>query len=268
MKKGFLFAALAAAVAGVLVYTLSKKPAQAERAGAEPVKGAAAHRPAAAASNAASRAASASAGPKGTGVVATVQTLAPAQARGTNGVSRSEDQIAADLMQERLDNNDEAGALKVARTLMKSKEKAVRSQVVSSLGWVGVKALPELSQMLNDGDPDIEREVFQQWTASLNEIESEDMQQQMLISGMQTMQDLESLEESVMLFSQMDQGLAIRGLVQLVDSENALAASVARAHYEHMTGQEYTTSAAAEDFIKANATTPAPAPAAAAASKK
>jgi uncharacterized protein YbaP (TraB family) len=92
------------------------------------------------------------------------------------------------------------------------------------------------------------------------------MKKDMLVTGMQTMQELESLEEAVMGFSELPQDLALRGLADVIESGNKLAGSVASEHYEHLTGEKYTGRDDMEQYIKDNPTPvtpaePAPTPA-------
>jgi len=199
---------------------------------------------------------------KRSGSVAKVDKVTRQQTQTTNDVKRTEDQVAADLMQERLDDSDAAGALKLARKLMKSKEAAVRSDVVAVLGMIGVKALPELTEMMDDGEADISKEAFQQWMAALDELENENLKQQMLTAKMMALEDIDTLEECVMAFSGMEEAVAINGLLPVIESNNPIASKVAREHYEHITGEPYTTAAAAkqlaEQLINDNAPVPAP----------
>ena len=198
----------------------------------------------------------------GSGSVAKAGEGARQQTQTTNEVQQTADQAAAELMQERMDDSDTAGALKLARKLMKSKEAAVRSDVVAVLGMIGIKALPELTEMMDDGEKDISKEAFQQWMAALDELETDDLKQQMLTAKMMALEDMDTLEECAMAFSGMDEAVVINGLLPVIESNNPIASKVAREHYEHVTGEEYTTADAAkklaEQLINDNAQAPAP----------
>ena len=177
----------------------------------------------------------------------------------TNEVVIKEDRAEADKMQERLDNEDQPAALVSARKLMRSKDDEVRSRVVSTLGWIGVKALPELTSMLSDANEDIASEVFEQWKVAADEISDEVMKANFLAlaASMQNITKQDDLEALVMDFNNLPDDLAVRGLVTVIQSSNKTASEVARENYSFVTGEDYTTPAAAEEWITKNVEQPA-----------
>ncbi len=162
------------------------------------------------------------------------------------------DQLAAEKMREQLDSGNESEALALARQLIKSGEPDVRSETIVVLGWIGVKALPELSSLLADKDKTVAEEAFREWQVVVDEISDDSVKSQMLVAGMTVIEDVDSLEELVMSFNDLPDELAVRDLAALAQSENALAAKVAREHYEFVTGEPFTTAQAAEAWIKQN----------------
>jgi len=187
---------------------------------------------------------------KGSGSTAEAGKNSQPQMQTANEVQQTADQVTAELMQERLDDGNEDGALKLAQKLMKSKEVEVRSDVVTVLGMIGIKALPELSKMIDDEDEDVSQEAFQQWLSVLDELENDDLKQRMLTARMMMLSDVDTLEECVMAFSGMDEVVVINGLLPVIESNNPNAAQVAREHYEHVTGEEYTTAEAAKKLVE------------------
>jgi hypothetical protein len=179
----------------------------------------------------------------------------------TNDAALAKDRADADKMQTLLDDDDQTAALVIARKLMLSKDPEIRSEVVSTFGWIGVKALPELSVMLADESEDVGAEAFQQWKEAIDEVSDEARKAQLLALGMQTMIRQDELEEAVMEFNDLPEDLAVRSLVAVIQSSNPVASEVAREHYEFFTGDAYTTPADAEKWIAENVEPPAPAPA-------
>jgi HEAT repeat protein len=177
--------------------------------------------------------------------------VARASAGATNRVERApaeprtEDERKASAMRELLDSGDQRAALQAARELMASPEEAVRSSVVTVLGWIGLKALPELTQMLGDASEVIAEDALTQWKMAFGEIQDDAAKAELLVAALQTMQDAEEQEMLVMNFSQMQEGLAIRSLSQIIQGDNETAAEAARSHYEFMVGEPYTTPDAA-----------------------
>ena len=177
----------------------------------------------------------------------------------TNDVSLAMDRADADKMQALLDDDDQTAVLAIARKLMLSKDPEIRSQVVSALGWIGVKALPELSTLLTDESEDVGAAAFQQWKEAVDEVSDEVMKAQLLAVGMQNMTRQDELEEGVMAFNDLPDDLAVRSLVTVIQSSNPVASEVARDHYSFVTGEDYTTPDDAEKWIAENVVPTAPA---------
>lgn len=198
--------------------------------------------------------------PMGTGV--TSGSAATSQGvMGTNGVSAAQqlpeppqtaDQKMAEAMQERLDSEDENGALALARKLLHAPDADVRSAVVGVLGWIGVKAIPELSVMLGDEDEEVAQEALDQWMTAIDEIEDPVQKGALLAAAMTAIKDQDALEFCVMGFNTLPEAIAIRNLVGVIQSSNAIASEIAREGFEFVAGEAYTTPEAAEKWILDN----------------
>ena len=169
------------------------------------------------------------------------------------------DQAEAEKMEARLEDDDQTAALAIARTLMRSKDPEVRAQVVAALGWIGIKALPELSKMMADESDAVAADAFQQWKESIGDVADEALKSQILVAGMQSLTGQDQLESCVMEFNDLPDDLAVRGLVTIIQSSNPVASEVARDHYGFVTGGDYTTPADAEKWISENVEPPQPA---------
>ncbi len=172
--------------------------------------------------------------------------------RGAQPEVRTADQQTAEKMRERLEQEDQKGALQLARQLVEAKDAEVRSEVVGVLGWIGVKALPELSKMLGDRDPAVAQDAFEQWKTGVDEIQDDAAKGQVLVAGMLAMKDQTELESSVMEFNDLPDPVAVRSLVTIIQSQNVAASEVAREHYEFVTGEPFTNVEASESWIKNN----------------
>ena len=170
----------------------------------------------------------------------------------TNEIVVLEDREEAEKMQDKLDRDDQAAVLVIARKLMRSKDVEVRSSVVDALGWIGIKALPELSALLTDENADLAADAFQRWKEAVDEVADEAIKGQLLVAGMQALTGQDELEACVMEFNSLPDDLAVRGLVTVIQSSNPVASEVARGHYAFVTGDPYTTPAAAEKWIAEN----------------
>ncbi len=170
----------------------------------------------------------------------------------TNGVLPAAVQALSDKMQKLLDEGDDSGALQVARQLAGSELPEVRREALAVFGWVGVKALPDLSRLLADADPDVAREAFENWKRAVGEVADDASKAELLTVGMSVLSNQGDLEACVMEFDSLPDALAVRGLVKLIQSENRAASEVAREHYEFATGETYVSPAAAEAWLKKN----------------
>jgi len=196
-------------------------------------------------------------GRKGTGevqrvVAGVVSTNKPEAAK---IIVRTEDERKAATMRELLDGGSEKEALRMARILMGSPEKEVRSQVVTVLGWIGVRAFPELTHMLSDEDEEIASDAFTQWKMAFGEIQDEASKAELLVSAFGVMTSEEDMESLGMSFSELPEDMAVRSLTQIIQGGNPVAGEVAREQFAFITQTDYTTPEAAEQWIRENVET-------------
>lgn len=151
-----------------------------------------------------------------------------------------------------LDEGNERDALRLARQLMTDEDPDVRSETVTVVGWIGMRALPELTQMLADAEESIADEAMSSWNMAFNEIEDQGLKAEMLVMAMKTSEQDSRLEELAILSSQMREDYAVRAMVDVIESGNPIAAEIAREHYEFMTQDTYSSREAAEAWIRQN----------------
>ena len=137
----------------------------------------------------------------------------------------------------------------VAPALAKSLTADVRSKVVESLRWFKLKALPELRSMLSDADPDVAREAGEGWQDAVAEIADDAVKAKELFEGMTQIQDVDLLNEAIMGYYDIDDGMALGYIVQLINSGNPNASLVGRDGYEHITGDPYVSNENAQRWI-------------------
>lgn len=177
---------------------------------------------------------------------------APVNAGATNETVRTADQKMMAEMHDLLDVENENGALQAARKLMTSEDVGVRGDVVEVLGWIGVKALPELSQLIADSDPDVAGAAIEQWKRAVNGVADKSVKAALLIEGMLVIKKQEDLESCAVEFSDLPDDLTVRSMVKLIQSGNSILSEVARSHYEFVTGEAYVSPQLAEKWIKQN----------------
>ena len=143
-------------------------------------------------------------------------------------------------------------ALAQARQGMKSSDAVIRLGTVQVLGRIGLKALPELSELVTDPDAMVRTQAFQQWKAIVASIPDPAKKSRITQAGMSVLDDKAKLNELAAVLSELPRPLALRSLSSLAQAANPYAADVAREHYARITGEPYTTPQAAEIWIQAN----------------
>lgn len=171
---------------------------------------------------------------------------------------RTPEQIKATEMRELLDGGKEKEALQAARGLMGSSDVGVRSRVLSVLGWLGSRALPELTQMLTDENEALANEALTQWKMALDEVDDVASKADLLVTAINSMKNSTDMEALVLSFSQLPNDVAVRSLVQIIQGGNTAAAAVGREHYSFVTQTDYTSPEAAEAWIRQNVEQPEP----------
>lgn len=177
------------------------------------------------------------------------QQLKPKVNLPAKGISPSEQKLLEDL-QSALDEEAFDKLVSIAKNLKNSPSPETRSKVVEALRWFKQPALPMLRDMLRDPDPGVAREASDGWKDAVEEITDEPTKAQELYDGMVQMVNEESLEECIMGYYSLDDGLALGYIVQLVQSGNPVAAQVGRAGYEHIASEPYTNPETAQRWIE------------------
>lgn len=152
-----------------------------------------------------------------------------------------------------LDEDDFTSVLKAARVALKSKTPEVREAVVEALGWFGPQALPELTPLMADPDENVAGAAISQWELALDEIEESNTRAAIATSVMKTLTNKDALETIVCQITHQDDDFAIlEALVSIIESDNKVAAEVAREEYESLTGEEWTDIDAANKWLMEN----------------
>jgi hypothetical protein len=122
--------------------------------------------------------------------------------------------------------------------------------VVTTLGWIGVAALPELTRLLNDPDESIAQDALTQWEMGFEEIEDPVQRAAMLNLAMQVLQNQDDLEMLVLSYNDLPDDIAARQLTALILNAPPIASEVARDHFLFVTGEDFVSAANTERWIK------------------
>lgn len=155
-----------------------------------------------------------------------------------------------DAIEKALDDEDLAAARKLAAQAMIANNQEIRQAMVDTLGWFGVKALPELTPFLADPDEDVRESAMNEWSMAISEIEDDAEKLGLVELAMHVLNDEDSLEDISGEYIGADEKIAVESLLRVIEaggSENGIAK--AKETYEFVTGDEFTDRAAAEKWI-------------------
>lgn len=153
--------------------------------------------------------------------------------------------IEAALDDENLDN-----AIACAKEALNCKNAEIRQAMVDTLGWFGVKGLPELTPFMVDPDEDVRDSAMNEWSMALSEIDDDQEKLGIVEMAMSVLTDEDALEDISGEYVGADEKLAVESLLRIIEgggSEQGVAK--AKEMYEFVTGDEFTDRAAAEKWI-------------------
>lgn len=159
-----------------------------------------------------------------------------------------------EAIEDALEKENLSALAKLLPDIYGSTNAEIRSEMVDALGWFGEQAMAELLPFMADRDSEIAQAAIDNWTTALADVSDGREKAKLIERAMQIIRDKDSLESMIMELGDCDDVAAMQTIVNLIASENANASSVAREHYEFVTGEEYTDFAAAEKWVRENCT--------------
>ena len=145
----------------------------------------------------------------------------------------------AELMRSLLDDGKTSAALRHARNLMDSDSKHIRSLVLDALSWIGKRALPEITEMINDPNPDIAGEALAAWEQAYSEIDGEHRQAAAMSETLPKLRNQQHVNSILMHVPEMELTVSLPMLSKIIDScSTNFIGECARDMYTHVTGGE------------------------------
>ena len=171
-----------------------------------------------------------------------------------------EDRRLMDAIDKGRDEDDLELLVKVIPEVSASTNAEVRAELVDAIGWFDVKGMNHLLPFMADPDDDVRESAIDNWTSALGEVEDEKMRAHMVGAVMQVLTDEDALESMVNELIDMDEKVALQTLVDVIEGGKAAPQGVAaaREQYEFLTGEEYTTIEAANQWLAENYEPPEP----------
>lgn len=165
-----------------------------------------------------------------------------------------EDRRLMDAIEQGRDDDDLGQLVKIIPEVSASTNAEVRGELVDAIGWFDVKGMNHLLPFMADPDDDVRESAIDNWTSALGAVEDEKMRAQMVGAVMQVLTDEDALESIVNELIDMDERLALQTLVDVIEGGKAASQGIAaaREQYEFLTGEEYTTIDAANQWLAEN----------------
>lgn len=155
-----------------------------------------------------------------------------------------------EAIEKSLDDEDLAAARALAAQAMAVSNTDIRQAMVDTLGWFGVKALPEITPFLADPDEDVRDAALSEWSTAISDINDEGEKLGVVELAMHVLTNEDALEDISGEYIGTDEKLAVESLLRVIEaggSKNGIAK--AKETYEFVTGEEFVDRAAAEKWI-------------------
>ena len=168
-----------------------------------------------------------------------------------DGLTEAEQKVMDDI-QSALDDENFASVSKLAADAASSTNAAIRLRAVEALNWFGKESLAPLTMFMADADEDVRESACDAWRTGVSQIEDPALRGDIALAGMKVVRSRDQLDFMVMEIDDLSNSQQIRILQDLIQGDNPTAASVAREHYEFVTGDAYESPEAAQKWLDEN----------------
>ena len=176
------------------------------------------------------------------------------------------DQRLSDAIQDALEKEDFDAVAAAAEKALKSPNPDVRRDAVDALGWLGEKALAELTIWMADADEDVAQAAMDHWEEGVSEIEDANERLQTSLFALNTLTDKDALtmiggqfanaatelgdEEEDETRASQKRTEVVQVLVDMIEGGKTAHAEAAREIYEDVTGNKWISVEEAEKYLR------------------
>ena len=162
-----------------------------------------------------------------------------------------EEQAVLD-MQNLLSDGKELAALRSARNLMDSESVETRSAALETFQWLGKRALPEITEMINDKNSFVSSEAMQAWEMAFGEIEGEHRKASVIEDTLKNLAKQDDINAILMHTSELELRIALPMLSRIIEAnKTSVLGECARENYTFITdGEIYETPGKTLEFLK------------------
>ncbi|HBJ59343.1 MAG TPA: hypothetical protein DDY72_02545 [Verrucomicrobia bacterium] len=162
------------------------------------------------------------------------------------------DKACYEGLQKAIDDENYALVASLLDGARRSSSKEVRAKAVEALSWFGRAALSDLTLFMADPDEDIRQDACTAWASALSEVEDAQEKGQYASAALEILQDKNLSDSLIMEINDLPDAQQIDIVTRLIEGPNKTAGEVAREHYEFITGEEYESPEAAEQWLQEN----------------
>lgn len=177
------------------------------------------------------------------------------KARPDDGMDEADRKIS-EAVQTALDDENLTGLRDQIAAVRASTNAAVRQAAVEALGWFGTKAMSDIVAFIEDPDEDVRDAARTCWEQVIVEVDEEPVQAAIVEETLLGTRDVDFAETLASHYNGMDEKRAIESILKVISGGTKTAAKAVKEAYEFVTGEEYTTPAAARAWLKENYTPP------------
>jgi HEAT repeat protein len=155
-------------------------------------------------------------------------------------------------MQNLLSDGKELAALRSARNLMDSESVETRSAALETFQWLGKRALPEITEMINDKNSFVSSEAMQAWEMAFGEIEGEHRKASVIEDTLKNLAKQDDINAILMHTSELELRIALPMLSRIIEAnKTSVLGECARENYTFITdGEIYETPGKTLEFLK------------------
>ena len=164
----------------------------------------------------------------------------------------AEEKEAAE-MRDLLDAGETTAAIRHARNLMDSKDGRIRGQVLETLSWIGRRAMPEITEMINDADGGIAAEAISAWEQAFGEISGPNRQAIAIAETVVKLKNPDHVNAIFMHFTELDESVSLPMVAEIIEANSTnMVGECGRDIYKHLSGGEiFESLAATRKFLAA-----------------
>lgn len=147
-------------------------------------------------------------------------------------------------------DNDMKGAIALASSAIGSANPKLREKAVERLAWYDVDGMAALTPFMTDPDENVAQTAIAAWTDALAHVDDDNERADIVRLMAKSMNSAEAINNMLIATGNTSDLATMQIIVDVIDTGTEEAMAAAKDHYEFMTGEEFTTIEAAEEWLR------------------